>query len=159
MRQRENYVDNKKLQAAMEKYKASLDRAEVDNEEPPQVPEYIAICIMQIADGLATKSNFAMYPFIEDMKMDGITNCLQYIGNYNPDKYSNPFAYFTRIIYFAFIRRIKKEKKVLYTKYKVIQKTALFDTDPELMNRKDSPYSEYSKDYMNDFIRDYEKND
>ena len=62
------------------------------------------------------------YTFREDMVSDGIENCLQYIHNFNPNKSNNPFAYFTQIIYYAFIRRIQREKKQTHVKHKLIEK-------------------------------------
>ena len=70
------------------------------------------------------------------MISDGVENCLQYIDNFNPDKSKNPFAYFTQIIYFAFLRRIQKEKKYLYTKYKASENTNLFGETSENSERK-----------------------
>ena len=92
-----------------------------NSKERPRVPEYIGTCLFKIATHLARKPNFANYTFKEDMISDGIENCLLYIDNFNPDIYSNPFAYFTQIIYFAFLRRIQKEKKHMYIRYKSMQ--------------------------------------
>ena len=71
------------------------------------------------------------------MISDGIENCLQYIHNFNPEKSNNPFAYFTQIIYYAFIRRIQKEKKQAHVKHQLISKqeyipfvTNPYDTTP-----------------------------
>ena len=79
-------------------------------EEKPRVSNYIGECFLKIANGLSHKPNFMNYTFKDDMVSDGIENCLQYIHNFNPDKSNNPFAYFTQIIYYAFIRRIQREK-------------------------------------------------
>ncbi len=57
------------------------------------------------------------------MISDGIENCVQYIHNFNPEKSQNPFAYFTQIIHYAFLRRIQKEKKQLEIKNKILEKT------------------------------------
>ena len=54
------------------------------------------------------------------MISDGVENCLQYLDNFNPTKSNNPFAYFTQIIYYAFVRRIQKEKKQVKVKQKMI---------------------------------------
>ena len=82
---------------------------------------------MQIAVHLSYKSNFINYGFREDMISDGIENCIQYIHNFDPDKSKNPFAYFTQIIYYAFLRRIQKEKKSLYVKYKSLENSQIMD--------------------------------
>jgi len=81
--------------------------------------------------------------FRDDMISDGIENCVQYIHNFNPEKSTNPFAYFTQIIHYAFLRRIQKEKKQLDIKTKIIEKTG-FD---EVMMVDDSLLSGSSSDY------------
>ena len=106
-----NYVDNKQLYAVMIDYKKAVNDAEAVGDDPPMIPEYVGRCLLQIATRLATKQNFANYPAKDDMISDGIENCVSYINNFDPEKSKNPFAYFTQIIYYAFLRRIKKEKK------------------------------------------------
>ena len=85
--------------------------------------EYLGSCFDKIATHLSYKPNFVNYMFREDMICDGIENCLQYIDNFNPEKSKNPFAYFTQIIYYAFLRRIQKEKKQLEIKTKIIERS------------------------------------
>ena len=116
-----NYVNNRDLLEALVAYKALCREAEDAGEGRPRVPDYIGECIFQIATRLATKPNFSGYSYKEDMISDGIENCLQYCGNFNPEKSKNPFAYFTQIIYYAFIRRIQKEKKQQHIRHKVIE--------------------------------------
>ena len=82
---------------------------------------HIGECFVKIANHLAYKSNFVNYTFREEMILDGIENCITYINNFDPAKSSNPFAYFTQITYYAFLRRIQKEKKQLDAKYRYIQ--------------------------------------
>lgn len=113
------YVNNKKMHEAFLKWKASIKLAEAEGRPKPRVPEYIGECIYLIATNLAKSPNFANYSFKEEMIGDGIENSLMYIENFNADKYSNPFAYFTQIIYYAFLRRIQKEKKQTYVKHKL----------------------------------------
>ena len=108
-RQKHNYVDNKKFLVEMVEYRTSVIQS--NTEERPRVPFYIGDCIMKIATHLSYKPNFINYTFREEMISDGVENCLQYIDNFDPEKSKNPFAYFTQIIYFAFLRRIQKEKK------------------------------------------------
>ena len=91
--------------------------------EPPLISNYLGDCFLKIATHLPYKPNFVNYMFREDMIGDGIENCVQYIHNFNPEKSTNPFAYFTQIIYYAFLRRIQKEKKQLEIKTKIIEKT------------------------------------
>jgi hypothetical protein len=116
-----HYVDNKKFLAALIDYKKSIDDAKAIGEEIPQVPNYIGECFIKIATHLSYKSNFINYTFRDDMISDGIENCLTAAAKFDPAKSSNPFAYYTQIIYFAFIRRIQKEKKQQATKYKIIE--------------------------------------
>ena len=115
-----NYVNNKKMHQVLLDWKISLEDAERLGKTKPRVPEYIGECIYLIATNLSRKANFVNYSFKEEMIGDGIENCLMYIENFNPHKYSNPFAYFTQIIYYAFLRRIHKEKKQTYTKHKLM---------------------------------------
>lgn len=89
--------------------------------QSPEVGEYIGKCFLDIANNLAKKPNFANYPFKEEMIGDGIENCIQYANNFDPRKSSNPFAFFTQIIYYAFVRRIQKEKKQLYVKMRCFE--------------------------------------
>jgi hypothetical protein len=115
-----HYVSNKDLLVAMEKFRDDCKEAEESGEDKPKVPEYIGECILKIANGLSNRPNFINYTYKDEMISDGIENCLQYIYNFNPKKSKNPFAYFTQIIYYAFIRRIQKEKKQQHIKHKMI---------------------------------------
>ena len=119
----EHYVNNKEFLAALEVYIAQVNRAKLNDKEPPQIPRYIGECFLKIANHLSYKPNFVNYMFKDDMICDGIENCVRYIHNFNPEKSKNPFAYFTQIIYYAFLRRIQKEKKQLEIKTKIIEKT------------------------------------
>lgn len=115
-----HYVSNADFLVAMKEYREMVLVAEAAGDPKPRVPEYIGECILKIATHLSYKSNFIGYTYREDMILDGVENCLQYISNFDPTKSSNPFAYFTQIIYYAFIRRIQKEKKQSYIKNKLI---------------------------------------
>jgi len=117
-----HYVDNKVFLQAMKDWKEKCEEAEQMGEEKPRVSNYIGECFLKIANGLSHKPNFMNYTFKDDMVSDGIENCLQYIHNFNPDKSNNPFAYFTQIIYYAFIRRIQREKKQTHVKHRLIEK-------------------------------------
>jgi hypothetical protein len=116
-----HYVDNKKFLAALIDYRKDIDISTSAGEEIPRVPDYIGECFIKIATHLSYKSNFINYTFRDDMISDGIENCLTAATKFDPSKSSNPFAYYTQIIYFAFIRRIQKEKKHQATKYKIIE--------------------------------------
>ena len=91
----------------------------------PQIPKYVAESLVKIANRLSTMPSFAGYPYREEMIGDGIVNCVEYIDNFNPAKSNNPFSYFTQIIYFAFIRRIKKEQKITSIKVKAFDNLIL----------------------------------
>jgi len=95
------------LQAIIER-KELLAEAEAADEPKPQISKYLGSCILKIANHLSYRPNFINYTYREEMISDGIENCLQYIDKFDPEKSKNPFAYFTQIIYFAFIRRITK---------------------------------------------------
>jgi len=158
-RTRNHYVDNKKLLEEMTKYKDAVTLAAEQDTERPRVPNYIGECIMKIAQHLSYKPNFINYTYKEEMISDGIENCLLYIDNFNPEKSKNPFAYFTQIIYYAFIRRIQKEKKQTYVKYKALENQELID---EIMQGPNgSPmknnFLEFIHNNMDDFLADFEE--
>ena len=115
-----HYVDNKKFLEAMVGYKEKCRIAEEKGKNKPDVTNYIGECFLKIANHLSFRPNFINYTYRDDMISDGIENCLQYMSNFNPEKSNNPFAYFTQIIYYAFIRRIQKEKKQMLVKSKLI---------------------------------------
>lgn len=116
-----NYVDNKKFYTVLLHYKRECEQAEKDGLEKPPLPRYVGECLFLIANRLALKPNFISYTYRDEMISDGLENCINYLHNFNPDKYDNPFAYFTQIIYYAFLRRIDKEKKHLYIKQKTLE--------------------------------------
>ena len=116
----EHYVNNKEFLAAMVEYRKSVNRAKRKKQAKPPVTDYIGSCFLKIANHLSYRPNFINYTYRDDMISDGIENCLQYLDNFNPDKSNNPFAYFTQIIYYAFVRRIQKEKKQTIIKQKMI---------------------------------------
>jgi|TARA_B110000444_G_scaffold237925_1_gene251041 hypothetical protein len=116
----EHYVNNKEFLEAMVEYRNKCIKAEARGRKKPPVTDYIGSCFLKIANHLSYRPNFINYTFRDDMISDGIENCLQYLGNFNPEKSNNPFAYFTQIIYYAFVRRIQKEKKQTIIKHKLI---------------------------------------
>ena len=119
-KQKPHYVDNKKFLIAMTEYRELRIKAEEEGKKRPQVTNYIGECYLKIANHLSYRPNFINYTYRDDMISDGIENCLQYMDNFDPEKSKNPFAYFTQIIYYAFIRRIQKEKKQQQVKQKMI---------------------------------------
>lgn len=153
-RKTRNYVNNKDLLEALIEYQKKCREAEDAGEGRPRVPDYIGTCIFQIATRLATKPNFSGYSYKEDMVSDGIENCLQYINNFNPEKSQNPFAYFTQIIWYAFLRRIAKEKKQMYIRFKSSQEML---ASGETYSGEDLQLQlNTSADYMNDFVKEFE---
>jgi DNA-directed RNA polymerase specialized sigma24 family protein len=115
-----HYVNNADFLAAIKDYRAQVEAAVKLGDEKPRLSNYIGECILKIATHLSYKPNFINYTYREEMISDGIENCLMYIDNFDPAKSSNPFAYFTQIIYYAFIRRIQKEKKQTLIKGKIV---------------------------------------
>ena len=117
---KEHYVNNKEFLAAMVEYKKSVNEAKKAGNDKPPVTDYIGRCFLKIANHLSYRPNFINYTFRDDMISDGIENCLQYLDNFDPKTSNNPFAYFTQIIYYAFVRRIQKEKKQITIKQRMI---------------------------------------
>ena len=117
----EHYVNNKEFLAAIVEYKEKVALAAERGEAKPRITNYLGECFLKIATHLSFKPNFVNYMFKDDMVCDGIENCVQYINNFNPEKSKNPFAYFTQIIHYAFLRRIQKEKKQVFIKQKSIE--------------------------------------
>ena len=113
-----HYVDNKKFLQAMIDWRETWP----DEENNPPVTNYIGECFLKIATHLSYRPNFINYTYRDEMISDGIENCLQYVKNFNPEKSKNPFAYFTQIIYYAFLRRIQKEKKQSHVRNEMIKK-------------------------------------
>jgi len=115
-----HYVDNKEFLAAMKEYREKVLAAKEITSPAPPIPNYVGECILKIAQHLSYKPCFINYSYRDEMISDGVENCIQYINNFDPAKSSNPFSYFTQIIYYAFLRRIAKEKKQSYIKNKII---------------------------------------
>ena len=151
-----HYVDNKQLYAVMVEYKKAVNESEESGDIKPQIPNYVGRCLLQIANRLATKPNFANYTFKHDMISAGIENCVRYIHNFDPEKSTNPLAYFTQIIYYAFLRRIQKEKKQLYIKHKSLEQSVLFNSLVEGDDMGIGNNVEIGSDYMNDFVKNFE---
>ena len=152
-RKSNHYVNNAELYAALIEYKKQIEEAEQSGDEQPQIPKYIAECIMMIARRLSQKPNFSSYSFVEDMQCAAILNCIEYIHNFNPEKSKNAFAYITQIIYYAFLRYIQKEKKNLYVTFKVIEQHEYMYDDPAAK----ATVSESSQEYMSDFVKSFEE--
>lgn len=153
-----HYVDNKKLLAELTQYRKDVQEAKLNQKKKPRLSNYVGECILLIANKLSNRPNFINYPFKEEMISDGIENCLMYIDNFDPEKSSNPFAYITQIVYFAFIRRITREKKHLYTKHKLIERSMIHNelaTQSEYNEQVDQTF--FENEHMNDFVRAFEE--
>ena len=116
-----HYVNNKDFHSAMVDWKDTVNCAIEGKKTPPRITNYIGECFLKIANGLSHRPNFAYYSYRDEMVSDGIENCIRYADRFNPEKSKNPFAYFTQIIYFAFLRRIEKEKKQSRVRDKMIR--------------------------------------
>ena len=149
----EHYVDNKKFLQAMIEYKDRCDKAESRKRKAPPVTNYIGECFLKIANHLSYRPNFINYTFRDDMISDGIENCLQYLKNFNPAKSNNPFAYFTQIIYYAFIRRIQKEKKQQDVKAKVIANSGV-EMMMDSLEGDDAVYKSQMLDFLQKNIKE-----
>lgn len=143
-----HYVNNADFLAAIKEYKQKVLEAEESGSDKPQVSNYIGECILKIATHLSYKPNFINYTYKDDMILDGIENCIQYIDNFDPAKSSNPFAYFTQIIYYAFLRRIAKEKKQSYIKNKLIRDISI-DTFEIQQHDEEGHFHNAYVDYIN----------
>ena len=154
-----HYVDNEKFLAEIKVYKEKCKVAADNGMPKPRISEYIGSCILLIAERLATKPRFMNYSFKDEMISDALENCFLYFDNFDSDKYSNPFAYFTQIIYYAFHRRISKEEKNRYIIYKKFQESVLYTSDASLMIDADDNHllSTTMYDNINDFIGKFEK--
>ena len=137
-----DYIDNKEFFKSMIVWKDLVNEAESCDDPRPPVSDYIGECFMKIAEHLSYRPNFINYPYREEMVGDGIENCLMYAHNFNPEKSKNPFSYFTQIIYYAFLRRIEKEKKQNYIKYKLLENA----TDSSINKWFRENYFEKTKD-------------
>ena len=151
----EHYVNNKEFLNALIKYQEDIEIARLQDKTKPVIPRYIGECFLKIANHLSFKPNFVNYMFKEDMISDGIENCVQYIHNYNPEKSRNPFAYFTQIIHYAFLRRIQREKRQLEIKNKIIEKSGYQEVFDDNNQIDGSNYSDYNsiKDAVHSKLR------
>jgi len=151
-----HYINNTDFLNALIEYKRAKNQAIKDKTEMPPIPNYIGECWMKIAEGLSHKPNFVSYTYRDEMISDGIENCLMYFNNFDPAKSKNPFAYFTQIVYYAFLRRIQKEKKQTYVKYKATEQMGILD-EHELMEMEDGTTRQFELyDNISEFIEAYE---
>jgi hypothetical protein len=152
-----HYIDNKLFFTEMVNYKKAVRKAKRLKEAKPKLPEYVGKCFMMIAENLSHKPNFLSYTFRDEMISDAIENCVMYADNFDPTKSKNPFAYFTQIVYYAFLRRIKREKQHLYIKYKSTEIVGVLDEYDQL--ESDDGHNRQFEMYDNiaEFIENFEK--
>ena len=154
------YVSNKDFLTAILERKELLKKAEDEGKDIPQISNYLGECILKIANNLANKGNFNGYSFKDEMICDGIENCIKYFDKFDPAKSSNPFSYYTQIIYFAYLRRIAKEKQQYQLKHKIIQSVGNIvfelqeqDDDQEFVNSYREFLAEFSNAELPNVIR------
>ena len=131
-KEKAHYGNNKEFSQAVMDYAVECRDLKEQNKPVPKVTDYIARCFIKISEGLSHRPNFVRYTYREEMVMDAVENCLRAIGNYNIEASTrtgkpNAFSYFTQICYFAFIRRITKEKKQQDIKFRFIEKMGIED--------------------------------
>ena len=156
-----NYIDNKRFMLELQHYRAAYMMATEKNKQKPRQSEYLGACFQKIAENFSRHVKFRNYPFREEMVADAVLCCVKYAHNFDSEKSPNPFGYFTKVCLMAFIQRIKREKKYLYTKFKAIIDTELFadisatqdgiDHDIQLL------ISEESRTKMAEFVENFEK--
>jgi len=152
MAKAKNYINNKTLYLSMIDHRTKLKESILNEKIKPQVSNYIGQSILLICNNLAKKPNFSGYTYKQEMISDGIIDCIAAVDNFDPERTSNPFAYFTQIAWNAFIRRIHKEKKQTYIKHKNFENGFLMNelwTDSENIHLK-------SNEYSDDLIRNFE---
>jgi len=150
-----HYVSNKEFYAEMIEFKEACNKAkELNPDSPnwPQAGEGIAKKILLITERLSYKPNFVNYTFRDEMISDALENCFMYIRNFNPEKSNNPFSYFTQISYYAFLRRIQKEKKQFHIKVKYVQQSGVIAMGAESTSQDhDSGFANSYRDFLRDF--------
>lgn len=153
-----HYVNNSDLLKAIVQYKKDCREAKKTSKSKPKIPDYVGKCLLLIAENLSHKPNFNSYTFKDEMIGDGIENCILYFDNFDPKKSKNPFAYFTQIIYYAFLRRIHKEKKQLYAKYKATEQYGILGDLEQAENEDGSNSGQQFELYDNisEFIGNFE---
>ena len=158
---RGHYVNNKTLLEEMTRYREKVQISKKEGTQKPAIPNYVGQALMLIANRLSHKPNFSNYSYKEEMISDGIENCIMYIDNFDPEKSKNPFAYFTQIIHYAFIRRIQKEKKQQYIKIKNMENSFIFSELADHMGGHEAdmglPKSNFfDNEITSEFVKNFE---
>ncbi len=155
-----NYVDKVQFLNALRDYKKAVRIAKRQGQPKPKIPDYVGECILKMTTKIASRPNFSNYIFREDMEGDAIENCLLYLDNFDPNNIKgNPFGYFSKIIWYAFLRRIAKEKKQYYIKFKSIQNSSLFEASSRQTHDKgvyDNTFVKFIQENMSGIIEEFE---
>lgn len=146
-----DYVDNEKFYQAMIEWKKLVNEAEASGEERPPASEFIGECYLKIAENLVLRPNFIGYSFRSDMVSDATEQAITYAHNFNPEKSKNPFGYFTQIMYYAFLRRIAKEKKQMSLKHKIIFESGIMDGMAKVVDVDNVQYIDSQLKYLKNF--------
>ena len=157
-KKQKHYINNPDFLKALIEYKAACKEAKKNKKPDPAIPNYIGECFMKIAEGLSHRPNFINYTYKDEMIADAIENCIMYCQNFDPDKSKNAFSYFTTVIWYAFLRRIQREKKQLYIKYKATEQFGVLD-EYELMELEEGQNRQFELyDNISEFIENFEEN-
>lgn len=130
-RKSNDYIDNKKMYAAFVEHRKNLDEAREKGLPSPQISNYLGECFVLLVNRIASRGNFASYTYIDEMKDDGIESCVMGANTFDPSKTNNPFGYFSKTIWMAFLRRIESEHKQTYIKFKS-KEMMILSTDEDL---------------------------
>ena len=153
---KKHYVNNQEFLKSLIDYREMCKIAKENGTEEPKIPNYIGECFMKIAEGLSHSHSFVNYTYRDEMVADGIENCLMYFRNFDETKSEKPFSYFTQIVWYAFVRRIHKERKQTYVKYKATQQMGILD-ETELLELEDGTQLKFDLyDNISEFIKAYE---
>lgn len=159
-KRKKDYINNADFLNALEDYKEKKKYATEHDLPSPKIPDYIGDCFLKIAEGLSHKPNFINYTFKDEMIADGYENCLMYFHNFDSSKTKNAFSYFTTVIWYAFLRRIQKEKKQMYIKYKMTEQIGVLDEyeiqELEEISGNSRQFEMY--DNLSEFIENFEEN-
>lgn len=154
-KEKNNYINNKTFCESLIKYRAALKDAQKNKRQPPQVSPYIGECIVLICRNLSKRPNFSAYSaqYLQEMISDAILDCIAAVDNFDPAKSNNPFAYFTQIAWYAYIRRIQREKKQTYIKHKNFENMFLMN---EIWGEEGEFMQLNNNDLSDDVIRSFE---
>jgi len=153
-----HYIDNQKFLEYLVKYKEKVADAKEQNLEQPKMPEFLGKCFFDLTEHMARRSEFINYSFNDEMRSDARENCIQYWYTFDATKSNNPFGYFSILVWRAFVRRILKEKKQQYVKYKLTFNSGVLDSRESLTDSDGNAIVEANlADNMHDFIQNYEQ--